>query len=79
MKALKGKASRFLPGYGPAQCPWVQPPVPSAAADPEPTSEPSPTAPWTKDRIKSWLSSRGVDIIGITRKADLLELVQEVH
>lgn len=57
---------------------WVQPPVPTTP-DPEPTPEPTPDSTWTRDQIKAWLQANGIDTLGLTRKADLLELVQEVH
>lgn len=50
------------------KCAWVQPPVPT-------TSDPIPDSTWTRDQIKSWLNDRGVDTLGVNRKADLLELV----
>ncbi len=55
------------------KCPWVQPPVPTP--EPEATPEPSPDSSWTRDQIKSWLRDRGIDTLGITRKSELLELV----
>ena len=58
------------------KCPWVQPPVPTP--EPEATPEPSPTASWTRDQIKAWLHDRGIDTVGVTRKAELLELVNSI-
>ena len=55
---------------------WVQPPVPTP--EPEATPEPSPDSSWTRDQIKAWLHDRGIDTVGVTRKAELLELVNSI-
>jgi len=52
---------------------WVQPPVPTP--EPEATPEPRPDSSWTRDQIKAWLRDQGIDTLGITRKSELLELV----
>ncbi len=57
------------------KCDWVQPSVPSAAPDPEPT----PDSTWTTPQLKDWCKAHGLDTIGLRRKAEFLELIQEAH
>lgn len=57
------------------QCTWVSP-APEASAEPAPVERPDHK--WTRDQIKSWLNDKGVDTLGITRKAELLELANSI-
>lgn len=59
------------------QCTWVSP-APEASAEPALESKPRPDSTWTRDQIKSWLNDKGVDTLGITRKAELLELANSI-
>lgn len=57
------------------QCTWVGP-APDEALAEAPVERPDPT--WTRDKIKTWLSSQGIDTVGLTRKAELLELANSI-
>ena len=60
------------------KCDWVQPPV-STTPDPEPTPDATPNSTWSRDQLKKWCEARNLETTGLRRKAEFLDLIQEVQ